>query len=163
MNNISLLSDTKYKNIEDILLVNLIYGEFASSYCKPYLNLWFLSDGGKILPLHAYASWKTPLLKILYNTIADEVNYSLQYIPMVEGVVFQRRDIREVGKDNDELYFSTSDIYSGIERHEVYRVKNENPYITPYHLYIDDDQDIDGIRGLTREHILRIAFYGVGL
>jgi hypothetical protein len=165
MTKLSLLGNQTKQNIEDLLLERLIYGEFASSYSKPYFNLWFLGDDEKILPVHAHATWDEPFLKKLHRTVSNQFNYSLQYIPLVEGVVFQRNDIREVGKDenSNELYFITDDIYSGLGLRKIYRVKNERPYVTPYHLYIDEDEDSEGVRGLTREHILRIAFYGVAL
>jgi hypothetical protein len=165
MTKLSLLGVPTTQNIEDMLLERLIYGEFASTYNAPYFNLWFLGDNGKVLPLHCSADWDEPLLKKLHDTISNQSVFNVQYIPMVEGVVFQRKDIKEVGKDSesDELYFTTGDIYSDLERRKIYRVKNDSPYITPYHMYIDEDADVEGVRALTREHVLRLVFFGVAL
>jgi hypothetical protein len=165
MTKLSLQDCVSNITIDDLLLDRLIYGEFASSYQNPYFNLWFLGDNEKILPYHTYVTWDEPFLKKLYGRLSNLSKYNLQYVPIVEGLVFQRKDIKEVGMDNNsnELYFSTTDIYTGLEHRKIYRVKNKDPYVTPYHLYIDQDEDSEGVRGLTREHILRIAFYGVAL
>lgn len=165
MTKLSLDTINTDQQFEDLLLEKLIYGEFASNYEQPYFNLWFLGDNDKILPFHASASWDEPFLKKLYTTVSDQVRFDLQYIPLVEGVVFQRKDIREVGKDDaqEELYFATGNIYNSLEHRKIYRVINKKPYVTPYHMYIDQDNDGEGVRRLTREHILKIAFYGVSL